>query len=243
MLLDLAHAVAPGAPTIAAAAADAVPGASAALAPGGLLDPASILESAGPWVLGVVALMVFIESGVLFPFLPGDSLLFTSGMLHERLGLNLWVLLGVIFAAAVVGDQVGYTLGRRFGRRLFKPDARILKTEYLERTERFFAKWGGPALVLARFVPIVRTYTPLVAGLSEYPYRRFLPWNVGGALGWTVLITMLGVWLGQVPFVANSIEAISIGIVVVSLIPLGIAAWRGRRGARGVDGPTSSAAE
>ena len=194
-----------------------------------MLDPTTLLTAAGPWVLGVVALIVFIESGVLFPFLPGDSLLFSAGLLHERLGLDLWVLIAVVFAAAVVGDQVGYALGKRYGRRLFSPNARILNTAHLERAEAFFARHGGPALLLARLVPIVRTYTPLVAGLGAYPYRRFIPWNVTGAAAWTLAFVFLGVWLGDVPFIADHVDLIAIGVVLVSLVPIGVAVWRSRR--------------
>lgn len=118
--------------------------------------------------------MVFVESGLLFPFLPGDSLLFTGGLLHEALQVPLWLMILVPFIAAVAGDQVGYFLGNRFGRRFFSDDARFLKTSYLNRTEDFFLRYGGRAIVLARFVPIIRTYVPLVAGTARHPYRRFV---------------------------------------------------------------------
>jgi len=131
------------------------------------LDPAGLLEGLGPAALGVIAAMVFIESGVLFPFLPGDSLLFTAGLLHEQLHVTLPVLIGVVTAAAVAGDQVGYLLGRKFGRRWFTDDARVLKTAHLRRTEEFFDRHGGPAVVLARFVPVVRTFAPLTAGAAR----------------------------------------------------------------------------
>jgi membrane-associated protein len=127
-----------------------LPAAHAAGAPS-LLDPASLLAGLGPAALGVIALMVFIESGVLFPFLPGDSLLFTAGLLHQQLQLTLPVLIGVVTAAAVAGDQVGYMLGRKFGRLWFKDDAKILKTSHLTKTDDFYRRHGGAAIVLARF--------------------------------------------------------------------------------------------
>src|SRR6478672_8349631 len=147
-----------------------LPAAQAAGSPS-LLDPASLLSGLGPAALGVIAVMVFIESGVLFPFLPGDSLLFTAGLLHQQLNLTLPVLIGVVTAAAVAGDQVGFLLGRKFGRRWFKDDAKVLKSAHLAATENFFHRHGGAAIVLARFVPIIRTFAPLTAGTARYGHK------------------------------------------------------------------------
>jgi membrane-associated protein len=194
-----------------------------------MLDPTALLTGAGPWVLGVVALMVFIESGLLFPFLPGDSLLFTVGLLHAQLGLSLPVLMLVVAAAAVAGDQAGYLLGRFVGKRWFRADARVLKLSYLDSAEEFFGRYGGRALVLARFVPIVRTFIPLAAGMAHYPYRRFIGWNVLGGVAWAVSITLLGVWLGHVEFIAKNIDILSVLIVAASVIPIGLEIWRRRR--------------
>lgn len=194
-----------------------------------MLDPTALLTGAGPWVLGVVALLVFIESGLLFPFLPGDSLLFTVGLLHAQLGLSLPVLMLVVAAAAVGGDQAGYLLGRFVGKRWFRADARVLKLSYLDSAEEFFGRYGGRALVLARFVPIVRTYVPLAAGMAHYPYRRFVGWNVLGGVAWAMSITLLGVWLGHVEFIAKNIDILSVLIVAASVIPIGLEIWRRRR--------------
>ena len=194
-----------------------------------MLDPTALLTGAGPWVLGVVALLVFIESGLLFPFLPGDSLLFTVGLLHAQLGLSLPVLMLVVAAAAVGGDQAGYLLGRFVGKRWFRADARVLKLSDLDSAEEFFGRYGGRALVLARFVPIVRTYVPLAAGMAHYPYRRFVGWNVLGGVAWAVSITLLGVWLGHVEFIAKNIDILSVLIVAASVIPIGLEIWRRRR--------------
>lgn len=185
-----------------------------------ILDPETILNSLGPWALGGLSLMIFIESGVLFPFLPGDSLLVTAGLLHEHLGLSVWLIASCAFVAAVLGDSVGYFLGNRFGRRLFKPDARVLKTEYLERAEAFFVKYGGPALILGRFVPIVRTYVPLAAGASGYTYRRFILWNVTGAALWAGGLTIIGSLLSGFPFITEHIDVLAIVIVVISVVPI-----------------------
>jgi membrane-associated protein len=193
------------------------------------LDPASLLQGMGPATVAVIAGMVFIESGVLFPFLPGDSLLFTAGLLHQQLQLALPVLIGVITAAAVAGDQVGYLLGWKFGRRWFKDDAKILKTSHLDKTEDFFRRHGGAALVLARFAPVVRTYAPLSAGMVRYNYKSFTLWNVVGALAWATSVTLLGTWLGHFDIVAKNIDVIAVVLVLVSVIPWGVEWLRRRR--------------
>jgi membrane-associated protein len=196
-----------------------VPALAAATGSPSLLDPASLLEGLGPAALGVIAAMVFVESGVLFPFLPGDSLLFTAGLLHQQLQLTLPVLIGVITAAAIAGDQVGYMLGRKFGRRWFKDDARVLKTAHLTATEDFFRRHGGAAVVLARFVPMVRTFAPLTAGIARYEYKAFTLWNIVGALAWATSVTLLGTWLGHYEIVARNIDVIAVIMVVVSVVP------------------------
>ena len=197
-----------------------------------LIDPSTLLGDLGPATLAVVALIVFIESGLLFPFLPGDSLLFTAGLLHQQLNLSLPVLIGVVVVAAIAGDQVGYLLGRKFGRRWFKDDARILKTSHLEQTDAFFAKQGGKAIVLARFVPVVRTFAPLVAGIAQYDRRKFTLWNVAGAVGWASSVVLLGTWLGHYDFIARNIDAIAILMVLVSVLPGAVGMLRTRRNAR-----------
>lgn len=184
------------------------------------LNLEQILQDAGPWVLGIVAVIVFIESGVLFPFLPGDSLLFTTGMLHTQLHLNLVVLLVVIFLSAFLGDQTGYALGKYFGRRLFSPRGRVLNYENLDKASDFFDRYGGKAMILARFVPIVRTFTPLAAGMAGYRYRTFLKWEITGAACWTLLLTLAGVLLGNVAFIRDHIDLIVVLLVLLSLVPI-----------------------
>jgi membrane-associated protein len=130
--------------------------------------------------------------------------------------------------AAIAGDQAGYMIGKAVGRKWFREDARILKLSHLESAEGFFTRYGGRALVLARFVPIVRTYTPLVAGAARYPYRKFLAWNVLGAVSWAVSVTLLGVWLGHVEFIAKNIDVLSVVIVLASVVPIGIEMLRHR---------------
>lgn len=183
-------------------------------------DPESLLLAMGPWVLAGVALIVFIESGVLFPVLPGDSLVFSAGLLHSQLGLSLWVLVVTIALCAVAGSQVGYWLGNRFGRRWFKPDARVLKTEYLIQAENFFARYGGRSLVIGRFVPFVRTFVPIAAGIAGYERKRFSGWNLLGALLWGAGLTLLGAALGGVAFIHDNLSAIILVIIAVSLLPM-----------------------
>jgi membrane protein DedA with SNARE-associated domain len=194
-----------------------------------LFDAASLLHAFGPWVLVGIAVIVFVESGVLFPFLPGDSLLVTAAILAVPLGIAPWQIVVVGVLAAVLGDQVGFWLGRRFGRRLFRDDARVLRTERLRDAEAFFARWGAFALVVGRFVPIVRTYVPLAAGTAALAWRRFSLWNVVGGVGWVVVMTAVGVLLGGIPLVADHIDVLMIVIVVVSVLPVVLGALRARR--------------
>jgi membrane-associated protein len=194
-----------------------------------LFDATSLLHAFGPWVLLGIGVVVFIESGVLFPFLPGDSLLVTAAILSASLGIAPWQIAVVGVVAAFVGDQVGFWLGRDFGRRLFRDDARLLKTSRLHEAESFFARYGALSLVLGRFVPIVRTYVPLAAGTAGMHWRRFTMWNVVGGVTWVVAMTLIGVLLGGIPFVAHNIDVLSIVIVVVSVLPVVIGALRSRR--------------
>jgi membrane-associated protein len=196
------------------------------------VDVQSLLSSAGPWALVVIAVIVFIESGLLFPFLPGDSLLVSAGLAHEQLGLSVPLIALVGFLAAAAGDQAGYFLGHRFGSRLFKDDARVLKTSRLRETEAFFDRYGGRALVLGRFVPVVRTYVPLAAGSARYPYRRFLPWNLTGAFLWAVGVTVVGSLLSGVPFITDNIDVLLAVVVLVSVLPVVIGQLRKRRARR-----------
>jgi membrane-associated protein len=195
------------------------------------LDPNWLISTFG--LIGILAL-VFAESGLLIGFfLPGDSLLFTAGLLianNTYLHLPLWLMCLLISAAAVLGDQFGYYFGRRFGPSLFRrPDSRLFKQENLIRAAEFFKKYGARSIVLARFVPIVRTFTPIVAGASRMHYRTFLLYNVIGGVLWGSGVTTLGYFLGQIAFVRNNIEFILVAIVIVSLIPVAIELLRGRR--------------
>jgi len=188
-----------------------------------------LIETFG--MLGVLA-VVFVESGLLIGFmLPGDSLLFTAGLLSAAGTLpDLWVLLITIPIAAIAGDQVGYAIGRKAGPAVFKrPDSRFFREEYVERSREFFDRYGARTIVIARFVPIVRTLAPVMAGVSRMNYRTFVFFNVIGGIGWGVSVTTLGYFLGQVEFVHDNLEPIILGIVALSVIPIAVELLRARR--------------
>lgn len=204
------------------------------------LDPLHLLSGGSPFgdaILPLVAFIVFIESGLLFPLLPGDSLLFTAGLLANQPDgfAPLWQVLVVAPIAAILGDQVGYWLGSRFHPHVrARPDGRFFKQDHIRRTEDFFDRHGPVTIVLCRFVPIVRTYAPLVAGMAGMRYRTFIPFNVLGGVLWGTGVTALGAALGGVDFVRQNIEAIFLAIVFMSIIPgiLGIIGkWRAERAA------------
>ncbi|WP_215448305.1 DedA family protein [Streptomyces sp. ATCC 21386] len=185
------------------------------------LDPDYLLNSFGIWGL---LLIVFAESGLFFGFfLPGDSLLFTAGLLitTDQLDFPLWLAIVLICVAAILGDQVGYMFGKKVGPALFnRPDSRFFKQENVTKAHEFFEKHGPKSLILARFVPIVRTFTPIIAGVSGMRYRTFLVFNIVGAILWGAGVTLLGSWLGQIEFVHKNIEAMLILIVLISVLPI-----------------------
>lgn len=205
------------------------------------LDPDYLIQTFG--LLGILAI-VFAESGLLIGFfLPGDSLLFTTGLLvvSGKLDYPLWLICVLVVLAAVLGDQAGYLFGRKVGPALFRrPDSRIFKQENVEKAHEFFEKYGPKSLVLARFVPIVRTFTPIIAGVSRMRYRSFLTFNVIGGTLWGAGVTLLGAALGQIDFVAQNIEVMLALIVLLSVVPIAIEYLRARRksSAGGPDEPT-----
>lgn len=180
-----------------------------------------IILAYGAWTYALLFLIIFMETGfVVTPFLPGDSLLFAAGTIAALGSLNVWLLFGLLFIAAVVGDTVNYWIGNKIGPRAFDTDIRFLKREYLERTQEFYEKHGGKTIILARFVPIVRTFAPFVAGVGTMNYGRFLTFNVVGAFLWTSIFIFLGYFFGNIPFVKENFELVIIGIVLVSVVPM-----------------------
>lgn len=199
------------------------------------LDADKLIASFGPYALAGVVLVVFIETGLLFPFLPGDSLLFTAGMLiaQDEITVPLWAMCLALFAAAFLGDQVAYLIGNKVGPRLFnRPDSRFFKQSYIDQTYAYFDKYGGRTIIIARFIPFVRTYAPVAAGVGKMTYRHFVSYNVVGALLWGVGVTVLGYLLGNVTFIKENIELILVAIVGLSLIPIVVELLRARSAKR-----------
>ncbi len=194
------------------------------------LDPLAIMQTGG--YVGI-ALIVFAESGLLIGmFLPGDSLLFTAGLLAESGLFSIGPLIMIVVSAAILGDSVGYWFGKKVGDHLYdRKDTWYFKQEYLKRTERFYEKYGGRAIILARFVPIVRTLAPILAGAGSMTYRKFLSYNVIGAIVWGAGMTLFGFLLGSIiPDSEKYIVPISLAIIVVSLSPILISLAKGKRG-------------
>jgi membrane-associated protein len=195
------------------------------------MDPSYLLNTYGIWV---AVLVVFIECGLLFPILPGDSLLFTIGVFiaSDTLHLNLFVACAILTVAAFLGNVVGYEIGRVVGPPIYERDGRILKREHFDKTHEFFEKYGNKALVLGRFVPIVRTFITLVAGVGRMERRRFFTWSALGAVLWASGVTILGYFLGGIDLIKNNIEAALMLIVAVSVLPMVVEYLRHRSAAR-----------
>ena len=196
------------------------------------LDPAYLLERFGDYALWGAAFVIFAECGLLIGFfLPGDSLLFTVGLLiaRDNMSYSLWLACLVLTVAAIVGNACGYAIGAKAGPAIFqRRDSRIFKQEYVEKTHAFFEKYGNRAIVLARFVPIVRTFITVMAGVGAMAFRRFMVYSALGAVLWATGVTVLGYYLGQFAVIRNNIEAMLIAIVLVSVVPIGIELLRAR---------------
>ncbi len=178
--------------------------------------------------------VVFSETGLLVGFfLPGDSFLFTIGVVAGLGALDIVQINILLMMAAMMGDSTGYWLGRQTGPRIFnRPDSRLFKQEYVTRTKAFYDRYGGKTIILARFVPIVRTFAAFIAGVGQMPYTRFLPFSVCGGIGWVFLMTMLGYELGNIPVVKKNLEVAIILVILVSLLPIFIEAYKARRSAK-----------
>lgn len=201
-----------------------------------LTDPERLIHLLTTFLAGwlgyaLLFAVVFSETGLLVGFfLPGDSLLFTVGVVAGAGDLNIVIVNLVLMTAAMIGDSTGYLIGRKTGPRIFnRPNSRMFKREHLVRTQHFYEKYGGKTIIYARFVPIVRTFTAFVAGVAEMPYLRFLPFSVCGAAGWVVLMTTLGFTLGRVPLVRQYFDKVILLIIVISLLPAISEALKARR--------------
>jgi len=192
---------------------------------------AQIINQFGTLTYALLFVVIFIETGlVVTPFLPGDSLLFAAGTFAALGDLNPFYLFGLLAVAAVLGDTVNYWIGHRVGERAY--NTKWIKREYLDRTHAFFQKHGGKTIFLARFVPIVRTFAPFVAGMGEMSYGYFISYNVFGGIIWVALFVFLGYFFGNIPFVRNNFEMVIIGIVLVSVLPAVFEWWKAKQEAK-----------
>lgn len=182
----------------------------------------ALVAQYGTWIYAILFVIVFCETGlVVLPFLPGDSMLFAAGAIAAVGGMNIFALIGTLIGAAILGDWLNFEIGKHYGRRLFaNPNSRIFRQSYLHKTEQYFAKYGGRTVVIARFIPIVRTFAPFVAGMGQMSYGYFLRYNVVGAVVWVTLFSLLGYFFGQLPFVKTHFSWILLAIIVISILPM-----------------------
>ncbi len=192
----------------------------------------------GLWIYAILFILIFCETGlVVTPFLPGDSLLFVAGALASlpTNNMNIHLLVLMLIAAAVLGDACNYIIGRFFGTKLFSnPNSKIFRQSYLDKTHAFYEKHGGKTIILARFVPIVRTFAPFVAGMGHMSYRHFAHYNIVGGVIWVTLLTYLGYFLGGLEVVQNNLKFLIVAIVVISVIPAIIEIWRNKRKSKSI---------
>jgi len=191
----------------------------------------TIITQYGAWTYGILFAVIFVETGlVIMPFLPGDSLLFAAGTFAALGSFNIWTLLGLLMIAAVLGDTVNYSIGHYLGERAY--NIKWIKKEYLDKTHVFFEKHGGIAIFLARFVPIVRTFAPFVAGIGKMSYGYFITYNFVGGITWVALFTTAGYFFGNIPFVRHNFEYVIIVIILISVLPMVYEWWKARNEAK-----------
>ena len=193
---------------------------------------AALAAQYGHWIYAILFLIIFAETGlVVFPFLPGDSILFIAGTVVATADLNIHLLVLVLVAAAILGDSVNYSVGHYIGPRVYdRPDSRWFRKAHLQRTQAFYDKYGGVTIIIGRFVPIIRTFAPFLAGVAGMSYHRFLAFNVVGAVAWITSLVYAGYLFGNIPWVKQNLSLIVIGIVVVSVLPAIATYLRERRG-------------
>ena len=192
---------------------------------------ANMAVAYGPWLYGILFLVIFAETGlVVFPFLPGDSILFIAGTVVAAADCNVHMLVAVLIAAAVLGDSVNYSIGRYIGPKVYdKPDSHWFKQEHLRRTQAFYDKYGGVTIIIGRFIPIIRTFAPFLAGVAGMKYRKFLSYNVIGGVLWISALVYTGFLFGNIPWIKQNLTLIVLGIIVISLLPAIFAFLRERR--------------
>ncbi|WP_305073279.1 DedA family protein [Propionivibrio sp.] len=192
---------------------------------------AVLVEQYGVWVYAILFLIIFSETGlVVMPFLPGDSLLFVAGGLAALGGMDIGILVGTLIAAAALGNMVNYQVGRYIGPRVFQwQNSRIFNKGALLKTQAFYERHGGKTLVISRFLPLLRTFAPFVAGVGAMNYLRFLAFNFLGAIAWVVSLTLAGYFFANLPWVKANLSLVIVGIIVVSLVPVAIGWWHERK--------------
>lgn len=190
-----------------------------------------LVKNYGNWIYAILFAIVFCETGlVVLPFLPGDSMLFAAGTIAAVGDMNIFVLIGLLIVAAILGDFVNFEIGKRFGQKLFSnPNSKIFKQSYLQKTHDYYEKYGGRTIIIARFIPIVRTFAPFVGGMGNMNYAQFARYNIVGAVLWVVSFTTLGYFFGQLPFVKEHFSWIMIAIIVFSVVPMVIEIIRHRK--------------
>jgi membrane-associated protein len=182
---------------------------------------AALIQSYGPWIYALLFIIIFLETGIILaPYLPGDSLLFAAGAFCAAGSLNLAILLPILALASVLGDSLNYTIGHYIGPIVFKRDYKWLNRRALDRTHAFFEKYGPKTIILARFVPIIRTFAPFIAGIGQMKYGRFIIYNIIGGIAWVSVFALAGFFFGNIPIIKNNFTFAIIGIIVISLIPL-----------------------
>ncbi|MBF8757522.1 DedA family protein [Pseudomonas guariconensis] len=189
-----------------------------------------LVTNYGPWIYAILFAVIFCETGlVVMPFLPGDSLLFIAGAVAAGGGMDPVLLAGLLMAAAILGDSTNYVIGRTTGERLFRnPNSKIFRRDYLQRTHDFYERHGGKTVTMARFLPILRTFAPFVAGIAHMHYPRFLAFSVTGSLLWVGGLVTLGYFFGNVPFIKQHLSLMVVGIIILSLVPMILGLLRGR---------------
>ncbi|NIE75595.1 DedA family protein [Pantoea sp. Tr-811] len=189
-----------------------------------------LVTNYGPWIYAILFAVIFCETGlVVMPFLPGDSLLFIAGAVAAGGGMDPVLLAGLLMAAAILGDSTNYIIGRTTGEKLFSnPNSKIFRRDYLQRTHEFYDRHGGKTVTMARFLPILRTFAPFVAGIAHMHYPRFLTFSVAGSLLWVGGLVTLGYFFGNVPFIKQHLSLMVVGIIVLSLVPMILGLLRGR---------------
>ena len=195
---------------------------------------AALSAEYGVWIYAILFLIIFCETGlVVTPFLPGDSLLFAAGGIAALCEMNIHLMVALLLVAAILGDAVNFAIGKYFGARLFaNPDSKIFRRAYLDKTHAFYEKHGGKTIIIARFVPIVRTFAPFVAGMGNMHYGRFIRYNIIGAILWVVLFSYAGYFFANIPLVKNNLALVLAAIIVISVLPGVIEVVRARREAK-----------